>query len=104
MLPYRNETRPVSTAPGDGILTRVAGMVYGHHLGELDQRALGGAVDAATSRADPAYLRGDVNNATATGTGHVWDYSTAHEISTGQIYGDGAWLRRDERNEHCLCS
>src|SRR5688572_13625274 len=34
----------------------VAGMVHGHHLGKLDQRALGSAVDAATCRADPAHL------------------------------------------------
>ena len=90
MLPYRNETRSVSTAPGDGVLTRVAGMVYGHRLGELNQRALGGAVDAATSRADPAHLRGVANNATATSVGHVRDNSTAHEVGTGEIYGNGA--------------
>src|SRR5262249_3194029 len=68
----------------------VAGVVNGHHLGELDQRALASAVDAAACSADPAHLRGDVYDATATGIGHMRDDSPAHEIGTGEIDGDGS--------------
>src|SRR5688572_43325 len=68
----------------------VARVVDGHHLGELDQRALGRAVDAPARRTDPAHLRGDVNDATATGIGHVRDDGTAHEIGTREIDGDGS--------------
>src|SRR5262249_18292172 len=68
----------------------VANVIDCHHLGELNQRPFGSAVDAATCRPDPAHLRGDVNDATTSGFGHVRDNGTAHEIRTGKINGDGS--------------
>ena len=64
------------------VLRRVVGR---HRLGQLDERALGGAVDRAPRRADGAELRGDVDDAAAAGRDHRGQDRAAHQERAADI-------------------
>ena len=80
-------------------LARVVGR---HHLGELDQRSLRGAVRGALGRGHPAELGGDEDDAAASTPGERRQRGLAHEEGAGQVHRDrsipvGLLHRHDRR-------
>jgi hypothetical protein len=79
-------------------------VVRGQHLGELDERALAGAVGRAAGRGDAAELRGDENHAAATTRDHGRDGRLRHEEGAGQVDPDDAVPRGLIELEHGGCA